>query len=110
MRFCRSPRPSISVTTVSPPVRYTGGFRYFKATEEDWPSTGAYAEHAVYENNLEDELKKHWPDFGTRMTKLIEDRHGFPGKHKGPTGALPPRPCGRPRRCSNRSSSRPAPG
>lgn len=40
------------------------------AQEEDWPATGVYPRHAVFEDHLEDELKRSWPEMLEHVGKL----------------------------------------
>jgi len=54
---------------------------YLGATEEDFPITGAYAGHAVFETCLETELKKSWPAWDVRRRELIASGTGFLGKN-----------------------------
>jgi putative ATP-dependent endonuclease of OLD family len=55
--------------------------RFLGATEEDWPSTGAYARYAVLDDDLEQGLDKIWPAWRESQRKLIKSGDGFPGKH-----------------------------
>jgi putative ATP-dependent endonuclease of the OLD family len=57
---------------------------FLGATEDDWPSTGAYARHAVFEVDLEDAIRRNWPAWHHSHTDLIASGAGFSGKH-GPT-------------------------
>lgn len=56
--------------------------RYLGANVEDWPSTGVYANYAVFEDHLEDELGKNWTACFESRDKLIADGVGFPRKHR----------------------------
>jgi putative ATP-dependent endonuclease of OLD family len=58
--------------------------RFLGVTEDDWPCTGAYAGHAVFEIDLEAELRASWPAWDNSYKGLITAGIGFPGKH-GPT-------------------------
>jgi putative ATP-dependent endonuclease of OLD family len=58
--------------------------RFLGETEDDWPTTGAYTRHAVFEIDLESGLRMNWPAWHNRHTDLIASGIGFPGKH-GPT-------------------------
>lgn len=40
------------------------------AAEEDWPATGVYPRHVVFEDRLEDELKRSWPEMLEHVGKL----------------------------------------
>jgi putative ATP-dependent endonuclease of OLD family len=56
--------------------------RYLKATEEDWPSTGAYSEYAVFEDRLETEIEQGWPAWGSRVQELVSSGTGFLDKNR----------------------------
>jgi predicted ATP-dependent endonuclease of OLD family len=56
--------------------------RYFGATEEDWPSSGAYGGYAVFEDCLEVELKTNWPAWDGRVDELVKAGTGFLEKNR----------------------------
>jgi predicted ATP-dependent endonuclease of OLD family len=58
--------------------------RFLGAAEEDWPCTGVHTEHAVFEVDLETELRTAWPAWVDSHKSLIASGDGFDGKH-GPT-------------------------
>lgn len=56
--------------------------RYLGASEESWPSTGAYARYAVFEDCLEAELKANWPAWQSRVDELVKAGTGFLDKNR----------------------------
>jgi putative ATP-dependent endonuclease of OLD family len=56
--------------------------RYFCASEEDWPSSSAYAKYAVFEDCLEAELNKNWPAWAGRVDDLVKAGTGFLEKNR----------------------------
>jgi hypothetical protein len=58
--------------------------RYLGATQEDWPATSVFAKHAVFEVDLEAQLRETWPAWEQSRRDLVTSGAGFPGKH-GPT-------------------------
>jgi putative ATP-dependent endonuclease of OLD family len=67
-------------------VKHSGNnrtiLRYLGATEEDWPSTGAYARYAVFEDCLEAELDQGWPAWRSRVLELVNSGAGFLDKNR----------------------------
>ena len=55
--------------------------RFLGANEDDWPPTGAYAGYAVFEVDLEAELRANWPAWDESRRGLVTSGIGFPGKH-----------------------------
>lgn len=58
--------------------------RFLAEAEEDWPRTGVCTGHAVFEVDLETELRTAWPAWVDSHKSLIASGDGFSGKH-GPT-------------------------
>jgi hypothetical protein len=58
--------------------------RFLGATQDDWPATSVSTGYAVFEVDLEAQLREAWPAWAQAHTGLVASGDGFPGKH-GPT-------------------------
>jgi predicted ATP-dependent endonuclease of OLD family len=58
--------------------------RFLGETQDDWPATSVSATYAVFEVDLEAQLRETWPAWTQAHQDLVTSGAGFPGKH-GPT-------------------------
>ena len=64
-------RNGVKYSNTNSSIRWNRSFlSLFDAPEEDWPATKICSRYAVFENRLEDELQKSWPEMVELVKKL----------------------------------------